>query len=179
MGHPVVTRLGINQFWYKHWCTDNKYSQLIKEDSIIDLYISLYLNHGVTFKTNPFVHEYWYKKSFKSLRLQKHSLSNLQAFRRYFYTNERLGIEHSYFIRYRTGEYFPMRHWVMRYGDWIFLSIQWFKPVKTKIRFKSRTTSKTSGSVAKTTVHSNSLKRLSLSKQFYDSMSYKSLEYTF
>ena len=110
MGNPVVTRLGINQFWYKNWFTDNKYSQFVKEDSLINLFIPLYLNHGVTFKTNPFVHEYWYKKSYKSLRSTNHEKTNLQSFRRYFYTNDRLGIEHSYFIRHRTGEYFPMRY---------------------------------------------------------------------
>jgi len=179
MGNPVITRLGINQFWYKHWCTDHKYSRLIKEDSIYNSYLSLYLNYGATFKSNPFLHEYWYKKQFRLIRSKNYDNLNLQAFRRYFYTNDRLGIEHSYFIRYRTGEYFPMRYWVMRYGSWIFLSVHWFKPLKTKSFTKLKVKKNMVSSISRSTANINSLKRLSLVKQFYTSAKYKNLNYTF
>ena len=116
MGHPVITRLGINQFWYKHWYSDSSKQMNIKQDDAFSLLLNLYLNYGLTFKTNPFIHEYWYKKFSKKIRINEQEKKNTKFFRRFFYTNDNLSIEHSYLVRHRTAEYFPMRHWVMKYG---------------------------------------------------------------
>ena len=58
MGNPVITRLGINQFWYKHWYSDTTTSQNIKQDDSFEKLINIYLNYGLSFNTNPFIHEY-------------------------------------------------------------------------------------------------------------------------
>ena len=137
MGNPVSTRLGVNQFWYKHWYNDRSNSLELKQDESLEKLITLYLQYGLSFQTNPFVHEYWYRKNLKSIRIVKQSKLNSRFFRRFFYTNDILGIEHSYLIRNRTPEYFPMRMWVMKYGGWVLFSVQWFKPLKTKSRNKS------------------------------------------
>lgn len=182
MGNPVITRLGINQFWYRHWYTDTKYHNTIKEDTTITTLVSFYLNHGVIFKSNPFLHEYWYKQKQKSLhkkiRIINQDINNLQSFERFFYTNDRLGIEHSYLIRHRTGEYFPMRIWLMRYGNWLFLSVHWFKPLKTKKNLLKKK-NKLVGSVWRSTATTNSIKRLSLLKSFITSKTVKQLTYMF
>jgi hypothetical protein len=179
MGNPVITRLGINQFWYKHWYSDHQYAQVVKEDALITQFTKFYLNHGVIRESNPFVHEYWYRKTYRKIRSQDQKYKNLQAFRRYFYTNERLGIEHSYFIRYRTGEYFPMRLWVMRYGGWLFISVHWFKPLKSKRSKYFRSRSKTVGSISRSTASEKTFKRSGLVAQYVSSLAYKKTTYIF
>ena len=179
MGNPVITRLGINQFWYKHWYSDTRYHQTIKEDATFTTFIEFYLNHGIIRKSNPFIHEYWYRRVSKKIRVHDQEYQNLQAFRRYYYTNERLGIEHSYFIRHRTGEYFPMRLWIMRYGEWLFLSAHWFKPLKSKSRFRKRAKKKFTGAIYRATTQTTSARRLNLVKHFVESASYGNRTYSF
>jgi len=179
MGNPVITRLGINQFWYKHWYSDIRYHQTLKEDSSFTTFLEFYLNHGITRSDNPFIHEYWYRNAAKKIRIHEQKRQNLQAFRRYYYTNERLSIEHSYFIRYRTGEYFPMRLWIMRYGEWLFLSAHWFKPLKSKRRFRKKSKKIFKGSIYRATTQTISARRLNLIKNFITSPSYGNTSYEF
>ena len=179
MGNPVITRLGINQFWYKHWYADNFYSQTLQEDALLTTLVPFYLNHAAAFKTNPFLHEYWYKNTFKSMRIERHQYRNLQNFRKYSYTNTRLGIEHSYLIRYKTGEYFPMRLWVMRYSGWVFLSVSWFKPIKSKRSQTISSKKKLVGSVFRARATTSNFKRLALVHQFISSHGYSNTQYGF
>lgn len=179
MGNPVITRLGLNQFWYKHWYADKNYSSTIKEDTSLTHFITFYLNHGVTFKSNPLIHEYWYKNSFKKIRTNDQNIKNLQSFRRYFYTNDRLGIEHSYFIRYRTGEYFPMRLWVMRYGNWLFISVHWFKPIKSKARSSFKKKTKLVSTLSRSSAPFTLNNRLNLLKTWATSKKFNNLSYLF
>ena len=163
MGNPVSTRLGVNQFWYKHWYTDSTKSLNLKQDDSLDKLISFYLQYGLTFQTNPFLHEYWYKRPAKNTRIFVQSRLNSRFFRRFFYTNDTLGIEHSYLIRNKTPEYFPMRTWVFRFGGWIIFSVQWFKPLKVKST--GRTWFRSSsyvGAISKATPSKHLTKRIKL-----------------
>ena len=164
MGHPVITRLGVNQFWYKHWYSDSSKQLNLKQDDSLSLLLDLYLNYGLTFKSNPFIHEYWYKKFSKKIRTYEQEKKNTKFFRRFYYTNTNLSIEHSYLIRHKTGEYFPMRHWVMKYGGWIVLQVHWFKPWKVKYK-KSQSKKKASfiGAVSRPRVYKPTVMRLKLS----------------
>ena len=134
MGNPVSTRLGVNQFWYKHWYSDSSAALELKQDEVLEKLVLFYLQYGLTFQTNPFVHEYFYRKNLKKVRVFSHKKNNTKFFRRFFYTNETLGIEHSYLIRNKTPEYFPMRTWVLKYAGWVIFSVQWFKPLKLKYK---------------------------------------------
>lgn len=167
MGHPVVTRLGVNQFWYKHWYSDKNKQMNLKQDDAFEQLLNLYLNYGLTFKHNPFIHEYWYKKFSKKIKIQDQELKNIKFFRRFFYTNHNLSIEHTYLVRHKTPEYFPMRHWVLKYGGWVILQVHWFKPLKTKS--KSKTFSKNAsfiGAVSRPKVFNPTLNRLKLAYLF-------------
>ena len=73
----------------------------------------------------------------KNIRIVVQSKLNSRFFRRYFYTNDTLSIEHSYLIRNKTPEFFPMRTWIMKYAGWVIFSVQWFKPLKIKPKFIS------------------------------------------
>jgi len=163
MGNPVITRLGINQFWYKHWYSDREESVNIKQDQAFEQLINIYLNYGLTFKTNPFIHEYWYRKSSRKIRVFDQDEKNAKFFRRFFYTNDNLSIEHTYLIRKRTGEYFPMRTWIMKYGGWIVICVHWFKPLKIKRRRRlSRGGASFVGAVSQPSVASSTTRRLKL-----------------
>jgi hypothetical protein len=163
MGNPVSTRLGVNQFWYKHWYTDSTKTLNLKQDDSFEKLVAFYLQYGLTIQTNPFVHEYWYKRHLRNTRVVVQSKLNSRFYRRFFYTNDALGIEHSYLIRNKTAEYFPMRTWVLRYGGWLIFSVQWFKPLKIKSNKKllSRSSSYV-GAIVKATPTATLTKRVKL-----------------
>jgi hypothetical protein len=147
MGYPVVTRLGINQFWYKHWYTDTFYKQNVQQDLAFERFVMLYINYGTTFKNNVFIHEYWYSKPSKFIRTLPLK-SYMKHYRRFYYSNNTLGIEHSFLLRNHSGEYFPMRCWILKYNSWVILSLKFFKPLKIKNSSYSRIRRKTSVSSA-------------------------------
>jgi len=132
MGYPVITRLGKNQFWYKHWYSDKAYASNIQQSDLIEKLIVFYLKHGLTYTSNFFIHEYWYKNTKTNVRTEVIEEQLKLYFRRYFYAHSVLSIEHNYLLRHKTQEYFPMRTWVLKYNNWVIFSVQWFKPVKTK-----------------------------------------------
>lgn len=133
MTHPVVTRLGIKQFWYNHWYSDTMQASNLKQDKSLRQLLEFYLNYGLTTKSGLFIHEYWYNKKYTRLRLAE-STNYTRSFRRFYFTNETLSIEHSYLVRNRTGEYFPLKVWLFRYQGWFIISVKWFKPRKSKFR---------------------------------------------
>ena len=50
MGYPVVTRIGLSQFWYKHWQPDltQNSKENIQQDVLFETLIEAYLNYGFT-----------------------------------------------------------------------------------------------------------------------------------
>lgn len=162
MSNPLITRLGSNQFWYRHWYSANNYSNCLRQDSLIEKLLILYLNHGLTLTSSPFVHEHWYGRPYTKTRLSN-ATDYSKFFRRFFYSNTVVGVEHSYLLRNRTGEYFPMKVWLFRYVGWFVISVQWFKPVKGKRRRvdSKRSISQISAATKRTNSPSH-LRRLSL-----------------
>lgn len=134
MSNPVITRVGINQFWYKHWFTDTTASRTLnyRQDELIDLLITTYLNYGLSHTTHPLVHKYWYKSQIVAEANLLHFNKNLKFFRQFSYTNETLSIGHKFLIRKHSGEYFPLRNWLMRFGKWLIVIVAWFKPLKVR-----------------------------------------------
>jgi hypothetical protein len=135
MGYPVLTRLGLNQFWYKNWYSDINFKTNFKQDKIFLQLIKFYLNYGLMFTNNIFFNEYFFNKNLKNKRLTS-LIYNKKFFRKFFFSNDVLNIEHSYFLRYKTGEYFPFRIWIIKYSNWIILNFTCYKPIKNKIRSK-------------------------------------------
>lgn len=131
MGYPVITRLGINQFWYRHWYSLKSFQQNSKQDRLFISLLKLYINYGLSFNSFIFFNPYFFNKNFYNYTNNPTNI-NLKFFRRYYFSNEPLGIEHSYFLRYKTGEYFPIRLWLIRYSNWVILFFNCFRPVKSK-----------------------------------------------
>lgn len=91
------------------------------------------MNYGLTRINNPYIHEYWYNNKLKNTRTLP-SRSYMHFYKRNFYTHEILGIEHTFLIRHKTGEYFPFKSWYLSYNNWIIIVLHWFKPNKKKRR---------------------------------------------
>lgn len=138
MGNPVITRLGLNQFWYKHWYSDTLRNLNTRQDYTLETIVSIYLSYGLSFHNNIFFNEYWYKPTHQPIRTKFRSYEVGTFFRRSYFRNEALTIEHTYLLRNSTVEYFPMRSWIMRYDNWLVFSVQWFKPAKIKKSRNSR-----------------------------------------
>jgi hypothetical protein len=131
MGNPVITRLGRHQLWYRKWYTDNNPLKTIKILSTFDKIVESYLNYGLTFNSNIFLHNYWYKT-----KLNTKNNNNNIYFRRHYYEHRTLTIEHTYLIRNKTPEYFPLRVYILKYLKWVIMSVQWFKPLKATKLYK-------------------------------------------
>ena len=135
MSNPVINRVGVNQFWYNHWYSNSSYSLNVKQDLNFNSLLSKYIDYGSSYNNNTFIHEYWYKKNLKKPRL--YPISNfMQFYKRVYFSHSILGIEHSYLIRHKTQEYFPMRAWTLKYNNWYVISLFWFKPNKLKTKQK-------------------------------------------
>jgi len=117
--------------WYKSWYSNKDFLRRVSQDREIECLVKLYLDYGSTFKSNPFFNNYWFRKSINRYFINTNK-SNIKFYRRYYYTNNIVGVDHSYLIRNHSGEYFPLRVWVLRYLGWFIISIGWFKPIKSK-----------------------------------------------
>lgn len=137
MSYPLLTRLGLSQFWYKHWCTTSKtaFRENVQQDIVLESLIELYLSYGFTSTQNPYFCEYWFYKNeriSKGARVTNHNLNLSKFYRRFYYSNDVLTIEHSFLIRHVTGEHFPLRVWILKYFGWVILSFKCFKPNKSR-----------------------------------------------
>lgn len=131
MGYPVITRLGINQFWYNHWYSDTIFFLNSKQDKSLLKLFKIYLNYGITFPTSLFFHEFYFRNSYKHIRSLV-TFKNWKFFRKVYFSCTSLEIEHSYFLRKKSSEFFPLRFWLLRYSKWIILLFSCFKPLKFK-----------------------------------------------
>lgn len=136
MGNPVITRLGKTQLWYKNWYSDLHVSKTLPKLNSFEKIITSYLNYGIYYQNNLFYNTFWYKNNALYFNKQHYNSTIVKKsiyYRKYFFSHKTLAIEHSYFIRIKTSEYFPLRLYIVNYGNWIVLSIQWFKPFKNTL----------------------------------------------
>jgi len=180
MSNPLITRLGVNQFWHKHWYAKKNYANTLQQDKLIEKLVGLYLNYGLTTTSSPFIHEFWYRSAYRRLRVTG-ATDYSKFFRRFFYSNDVVGVEHSYLLRNRTGEYFPMKVWVFRYVGWFVMSIQWFKPLKGRNASKRvRREASQVSSATRRTKFPKKLKRFSIAAAYVKSRDISApKEYTF
>jgi len=140
MSNPTINRLGQTQIWYKNYYSDFSYSEFYKTITTFEKLLNIYFNYGLYLQNNLLFSNFWYKNYKPHVNksnsfFQKYHTS--LYFRKYYYTNKTLAIEHSYFLRLKTPEFFPLRLYIMSYNNWIIASIQWFKPSKNSSTIKS------------------------------------------
>ena len=130
MGYPVITRLGINQFWYRYWNSSLNYNLQSQQFRLLELFLKSYLKYGLLQHNNIFFHEYWFAKKYKFKRTLKHYHFSIKYFRQAYLTDHIVGTKVKFLIRKNTFEYFPMRSWFFKYGGWIVIMVKWFIPNK-------------------------------------------------
>jgi hypothetical protein len=111
--------------WYKVYNAKTNYSRIKKQTHTFENFIKLYLKYGLFYQNNFFVHNFWYRT-----KLKTHPQNQHLYFRKYYFLHKILAIEHSYFIRLTTPEYFTLKLYIFKYANWLLLSMQWFKPLK-------------------------------------------------
>jgi len=138
MGNPNITRLGKIQMWYKNHYSDFSYVSNFKKLRTFEQLLNTYFNYGLLFQSNTLLAHFWYKNPFlKSSINQSLPTKTTLYFRKYYYAHKTLSIEHSYFLRLKTREFFPLRLYVLKYNNWVIISVQWFKPLKHNLVNKS------------------------------------------
>jgi hypothetical protein len=115
--------------WQRLWYNNNNFSTILKKTQTFESLIKVFFTYGLFINSNIFLQNFWYK----TITAKKFSLSlnSPLYFRKYFYSHKTLAIDHSYYIRQKTPEFFPMRLYILRYNNWLVTSIQWFKPLKS------------------------------------------------
>ena len=134
MGNPTITRLGKTQLWYKNYFSDAQYSRIFKKTKTFETLINKYFNYGLFCHNNIFINNFWYKNNFKREKTTPNNQPNHKSiyFRKFYYAHKTLTIEHSYFMRLKTPEFFTLKIFILRYNNWFITSLQWFKPLKSK-----------------------------------------------
>lgn len=184
MSNPTITRLGKTQFWYKKYYSDFSYTSTYKKYSTFETLLNNYFTYGIFLKNNILMHKFFYKNYVNNNNLQPKNINSSLYFRKYYYAHSTLTIEHSYSLRLKTPEFFALRLYILKYNNWIVLSIQWFKPLKNTIKSKNLLNIKKSRPVLTSTKINSTkkLKRTSLLilflKKVLVNSSYK-LKYTF
>lgn len=89
--------------------------------------------------SNIFVNKYFYK-SHTPHNLHNIFINNVNRlyFRKYFYAHKTLTIEHSYFIRLKSKETFSLKLYVLKYNNWVIISVQKYKPIKVSLKVTNK-----------------------------------------
>jgi hypothetical protein len=170
--------------WYKHYFTDFSYKLMYKLVYNFENLINNYFIYGL-YNYHKLHNVFWYKSFLKNKVIKTtNKINNPLYFRKYYYSHKTLTIDHSYFVRLRTAEFFPLRLYILKYNNWIVTSVQWFKPLKTQ-NFTNKTLKLTGNLVFsqdKTRITTSKNRRVKfytyLIKSYIKSI-YKQIEYTF
>lgn len=84
------------------------YSRNMQLSKAMLFILRIFIDYGLTLINNMFVHEYWYNPKIRGVRTLP-SRFYMHYYKRHYYSHETLGIEHTFLIRHKTGEYFPLR----------------------------------------------------------------------
>lgn len=139
MSHPSINRWGNNLFWYNLWFTDKNKNLLIHQDSLFLELIYLYISYGLSFKKNFFINNYWinFKKFNINLLLLKKEY-NFKYFQLMEYKSRLTGLNSHYKIRKNLKHFYPSKLWILRFNNWIVLTLYSYQPsIKKYLKKKS------------------------------------------
>lgn len=129
MSNPGINRWGLNLFWYRYWYTDKNYFLSLQQDHLMNKLVHTYLNFGLFFPVNIFIHKYWYKKFSYKNYYNEHSAKyfRVMSFKNLItheisYYNERVKIENIY----------QSRIWILKFQQWILINFYCFNPLKKR-----------------------------------------------
>lgn len=129
MSNPVISRWGLNLFWYRHWYTDKNYHLSLQHDDAINKLLHTFLNFGISFPVNIFIHKYWfknykYKNYFNEHVTKYYRIINFKN----FITQE----INSYNVRIRIENIYQSKIWILKFQHWILVNFYCFTPLKKR-----------------------------------------------
>lgn len=131
MSNPCINRWGMNTFWYNFWYSDNNYASNLHQDTIFIKLINIYLFNGISLPHNIFANFYWYAKHTSKL--------DFPTYYRWFTLRRTfVDIQATYSLRHQTDCVFPMKLWILKYGNWLIINLYWFRPLTLKSRGAKR-----------------------------------------
>lgn len=119
----------MNTFWYSFWYSDNNYAANLKQDVAFTRLINTFLFYGLNLPHNIFANLYWYSKNFKRNEFPTY-------FRWVNAVSKAFGETTRYQLRNEIDCVFPMRLWLLRYGNWLIINLYWFQPFKRKRKMR-------------------------------------------
>lgn len=122
MSNPCINRWGMNTFWYNFWYSDTNYAANVRHDALFTKLLNIYLFNGISIPKNIFANFYWYAKYYKKLQLP--------TYYRWTVGRNAYGYKVNYKFRQHHEALFPMRLWILRYGNWTIINFYWFYPNK-------------------------------------------------
>lgn len=129
MSNPGINRWGLNLFWYRYWYVDKNYSNVMQQDTLINLIVRTFLNFGAYSSSNVFINNYWYKKWVNRNYLNEHNTAyhrtvgfkNLIS-KELEYCDQRIRIENIY----------QSKIWILRFQHWLVVNFYCYNPIKKK-----------------------------------------------
>jgi len=135
MSNPSINRWGLNLFWYNHWFVDSKYFMSLQHDDLIYKLVHVFLNFGLIFPVNLFIHRYWFKRLKGRNYYNEHNTKYYRVINfKNFLTqeissyNERIKLEHVY----------QSRIWILKFQHWILINFYCYTPVKRRQRVMNK-----------------------------------------
>lgn len=123
MSNPCINRWGFNTFWYNFWINDWSYSHNLNQDRIFSKLLNLFLFYGINVTYNLFSSYYWYATVNYNLALPTY-------YRWISRRGEQFGEDISYKLRKEATCVFPMKLWILKYGNWVIFNQYWFYPLQ-------------------------------------------------
>lgn len=129
MSNPSINRWGLNLFWYKHWYNDVNYHLPIQHDFAINKLVYTFLNFGILFPVNIFIHKYW---SNEIKNISYHNDHNTKYYRvmnfKNFITQE---VSH-YNERIKIENVYQSKIWILKFQHWVVINFYCFNPIKKR-----------------------------------------------
>ncbi len=137
MSNPLINRWGLNLFWYNFWYTDKNLSLIYNLDFLINKLIFTYIKFGLNFEKNIFFHNYWFKFAILKNKIIFEK-NNIKYFRVLEHKNKITGELTRFFVRSGLKDISYSKLWILKYQNWIVITLLSFQPLKKKQYLKKR-----------------------------------------
>ena len=125
MSNPLINRWGSNLIWYHFWYADKTYGKQLQQDRIFSKLLETYLTYGLETHHNHFSSLYWFKRSKKNIPTESY-------YRHVTIRRPLIKIVTTFRLRNSMTDFYRMRVWIMRYGNWLVINMYWFHPNKSR-----------------------------------------------
>lgn len=129
MSNPTVNRWGLNLFWYRFWYYDKNYYLSCQHDNAIIKLVYTFLNFGILYPVNMFIHRYW----FDNLKLINYRNEHNTKYYRLMSFKNLISNEINYYKeRVKIENIYQSKIWILKFQHWIVINFYCFNPIKKR-----------------------------------------------